>query len=335
MYQNLHSHTKTSDGQLNYIQNLDACKKYNISVIAFTDHDAVPNEKAIKKLNGLKNHPTRWIIGCEISSGLPKEIGGPASNFHIVGLFVNPFNKNLKEHCKKAQEARIQRMKKIVKNLKSLGFNISEQDCLKQSAGETVGRVHIVEALKKKRKNLKIIENLRMKMKDKAKKDFKIQEKYKEMIKRGENQYPYSLFLEKKAFVPDIYVNYLYWKDMDQSVDLIRKAGGVAILAHWTFSKNIVNEKMIGKFFEQKRLDGAEIVFGGDSSSNLKYVKKDMEIMKKLTERHKVLQSGGIDSHAEKHLKWFSQQKWLAEKTIGMVEKMMKMRKLNLEFSSL
>ncbi|MBI4652895.1 hypothetical protein HY750_01440 [Candidatus Kuenenbacteria bacterium] len=48
MYQNLHYHTKISDGQFNYQQILDLCQKYNISIVAFTDHDALPDKKAMK-----------------------------------------------------------------------------------------------------------------------------------------------------------------------------------------------------------------------------------------------------------------------------------------------
>lgn len=339
-YQNLHCHTKTSDGELDYKQVLDVCVDNNINVVAFTDHDALPNEESTKLLEESCNHKTKWIIGTEISAGWPKEIGGPASNFHIVGLFVDPLNKNLVEHCQKAQQARIQRMKEMVKNLQTLGFEISADDCLKESRGETVGRPHIVAALLKKQKNLKIIEQLKNKMAKEAKRDPIIKQKYDEMMAEGKSQRPYfqcfSLFLDSRAFLPDIYVDYLYWKDMDESIKLIRDAGGVAILAHWTFSKKIVDEKMIEKFFQEKRLDGAEIVFApGISSISKEEIKNDMEIMEKLTEKYNVLQSGGGDSHTKKDFELFSQKKWFAEKTIGLVEKMVKIRKLNLEFSSL
>ncbi len=336
MYQNLHCHTKTSDGELTYQQVLDICSQNKISVVAFTDHDALPNKKAIKLLEKNRNHPTKWVIGCEISSGWPKEIGGPASNFHLVGLFVDPLNKDLIEHCQKTQKGRIERMEKIVKNLQSLGFEIAKDDCLKETKEGTVGRPHIVAALKKKPKNLKIIEELRKKMAQEAKHNSEVKQKYETMIARGEDQYPYFLFLDPQAFLPDIYVDYLYWKDMDENVKIIRKAGGVAILAHWSFSKQTVNEKMIEKFFQQKRLDGAEIVFGADKASNLNLeLRKDMEIMEKLTQKYKVLASGGGDSHTKKDIEFFSQEKWLAEKTVNLVQKMIKTKKLNLQFSSL
>lgn len=336
MYQNLHCHTKTSDGELNYRQALDVCKKYNISVVAFTDHDALPDKKAQRELEKNRSHKTKWIIGCEISSGWPKEIGGPASNFHIAGLFVDPFDKKLREHCQKAQQARIERMKRMVKNLKSFGFAISAKDCLIESSGETVGRPHIVAALLKKEKNRKIIEKLKNKAEKEAEYSQEARQKYEALIAARPEQYPYLLFLDSRAFFPDVFVDYLYFKDMDQTVRLIREAGGVAILAHWNLTKHKVNEEMIGKLFIENRLDGAEVVFGTREPKNLDTaIKKDMEIMKELTEKYKVLQSGGIDSHKKEDFEVFAKNQWLAKKTIGLVQKMMKMRKLNLEFSSL
>lgn len=336
-YENLHAHTTTSDGKLSYIEALDLCAENNIGIIAFTDHDSLPNVEALKVLQKNRQHPTKWIIGIEISSGWPKEIGGPASNFHIVGLFVDPANQALKKYCKKAMIARIERMDKMVSNLQSLGFNISQEDCLKESGGEIIGRPHIIVGLKKRSENLKIIEELKNKMQKEATRNPEIKRDYDDMIASGERQYPYSLLLSKHAFVPGIFVDYLYWENMDKSVELIRNAGGISILAHWFFSKKIVNEKMIKKFFQEKRLDGGEIVFGLDSAENLKNKQmiKDMEIMEKLTKECGALQSGGGDSHAKEDFNRFGKTKWLAQKTIGMIERMQKQKKLNIESSSI
>jgi predicted metal-dependent phosphoesterase TrpH len=46
-YQNLHAHTVTSDGLLTYKEVLNVCAKNNIGVLAFTDHDSLPNKKAM------------------------------------------------------------------------------------------------------------------------------------------------------------------------------------------------------------------------------------------------------------------------------------------------
>ena len=140
--QTLHCHTTTSDGEMSHLEILDFAEKLGISTVAFTDHDSVPNKKTITLLN--KNHKTKWIIGIEISSGLPKELKNQKHDlFHIVGLFVNPLNKNLLKHCKKVKEARIIRMQKTIKNLNKLNFKITEKECIKIADDGVVGRPHI------------------------------------------------------------------------------------------------------------------------------------------------------------------------------------------------
>jgi len=334
MYETLHCHTTTSDGQMTHLQVLDACAQNNISVVAFTDHDALPNHKVVNRLLANKHHPTKWVIGCELSSGWPKEIGGVGSSFHIVGLFVDPSNKELSERNRKFQEGRVERMAQMVKNLQNLGFEISTDDCLEESGGEAVGRPHIVAALKKKEHNLKIIQNLKNKMAKDTKNDPELKERYEKMIEHGEDRYPYILFLDTAAYIPNTYVDFPYHTDLDETVRLIRGAGGVAILAHWSFSKSKVDEKVIGELFKEGRLDGAEIVFGLGVTEKRDEIGQDMETMKKLTEQWNKLQSGGADIHKGEDFKYFVEAKWYAEKTTGLTERMVKQGKIDPQFSS-
>src|SRR3972149_1366996 len=118
-FETLHCHSKVSDGVMTHEKILETCVENNIGVVAFTDHDSLPDIKTFNKLNSLRKHSTKWIVGIEISADKPKDFNIDFSP-HIVGLFVDPFNKNLLEHCKLAQEARRERMTEMVKNLKKL-----------------------------------------------------------------------------------------------------------------------------------------------------------------------------------------------------------------------
>ncbi len=324
-YQNLHTHTVLSDGQLSPIETLKVCEKYGVDAVAFTDHDSLPTEKAV---SGLKKYsgPVKWISGIEISSGLPRELGGkPTSNFHIVGLFIDPSNRVLREYCKKMQAARLERMEKIVKNLKSLSFEITTTDCLKESKGETVNRSHIVSALEKKKKNRDIIAKLKAKMRQESKHNEELKKKYLDMERKGEKQVPYSLFLDTGAFIPDIFVDYLYGLPFDETARIIRKAGGLAFLAHWTFIKKIIGFDLVEKLLKERRLDGVEIVYNPNKRQGMRSeILKDMKRMKNLAEKYDCLQSGGADSHSEKDIIDFFQDKEFSEKTIGLAEKMLK-----------
>ncbi len=114
-YESLHNHTTASDGHLDHIELLNKGYAEGFGLMAFTDHDVLPNDEALARLKDYDG-PMKWLTGVEISSGLPKELGGgPASMFHILGLFVDPHNKALMEHCQTAVAARNERMEQITK----------------------------------------------------------------------------------------------------------------------------------------------------------------------------------------------------------------------------
>jgi predicted metal-dependent phosphoesterase TrpH len=326
-YQSLHNHTNISDGKLTHFELLDVAQKYGFNVIAFTDHDSVPDEKIVKKLKQL-NHPVKWIIGCEISSGLPKELGGgPYSDFHIIGLFVNPLENNLVNHCKLAQRARVERMERMVKNLKNLGIDITEEDCLRESKGEAIGRPHINAAIISKPGNLKILEELKLKMKKDAENNPTLKEKYEQMIEKGESQYTFSLFLAEDSYIKGVYVDYLYFVDFDKSVKFIRDADGIAFLAHWWLAKNKIKYDLVEKIVREKRIDGLEIISSVENFSSAAF-------MKKLADKYGILKGGGIDAHNEENFADFIKEKSIAERSIGLAEEIIKKAKPNLIWSS-
>src|SRR5258708_17235375 len=221
--QSLHSHTFDSDGKFTHQQVLDLAQKYGISVIAFTDHDVLPDLETLEELKKL-NHPVKWLTGIEISAGLPKELGESSEGGpHVIGLFTDPTNKALQTYCKKSQEGRIEGMKMTVKKWQQLGFDITPEDCLRQANGPSVGRPHIVAALVAKETNLHLIKDYMEQMRKAGENDAKTHESYQLMLQQGESQYPYRLFLGDEAFKPTKVSNQ-YWVDLDQAVKLIREA---------------------------------------------------------------------------------------------------------------
>lgn len=332
-FENLHTHTYTSDGKLTYRQTLKVCSENNIGTVAFTDHDSLPSEKDLHTLENNSSGAVKWILGLEISSGLPIELGGkPTSNFHIIGLFIDPFNQALKNYCQKMQLSRLERMEKIVNNLQKIGFRITKNDCLAESKGKTISRPHMVAALHRKNNNLDLIEKLIKELAaDKTPKAKKI---YKNLVKKGSDQYLYGLFLEKGSYIPNIYVDYIYGLDLDKTVSLIRKAGGVAILAHWTFCKNIISLKTLRKLLESKRIDGVETVYNFNAKGMKNRILTDMKIMNDLTEKAACLKSGGADSHNRQQIIDFYKNNEIARKTIGFAENIVKKGQVDTRWSS-
>ncbi len=334
--QTLHCHTTTSDGEMSHLEILDFAEKLGISTVAFTDHDSVPNKKTITLLN--KNHKTKWIIGIEISSGLPKELKNQKHDlFHIVGLFVNPLNKNLLKHCKKVKEARIIRMQKTIKNLNKLNFKITEKECIKIADDGVVGRPHIAKILLSKKYNHKIIEKYKRKMEMDAKKDKQLLVKYNKMIVQGFKHYLFDLFLTSDSYIPNIYVDINYIVDMDKSVQLIRDAGGLAILAHYSSVKDKINYKMFEQIIKHNRLDGAETIYALWTHKTIqkKEYAKDEKFVAKIIKKYNKIASGGVDAHKKQDFLDFINSNNYAKQTTGMIEKIIKQANIDLKWSSL
>ncbi len=323
MYQNLHSHTFNSDGLLSHRETLETCAQNRIGIVAFTDHDTLIDEKNWEQLKN-SSSPTKWVSGIEISSGLPRELGGkPTSMFHIVGLFVNPFDRELTSYCLQMQEARRERAGKIVANLQKIGFKITLDDCEKEAHGKTINRPHICSSLWKIPENRKLIYQLKESFDRECLKNEGLAAIHRKLLNERDSRWAYHLFLKEESYLPQIYVGHQFGLEMDRVVRLIRGAGGLAFLAHWSFCKKFISLELVEKFLKEKRLDGAEVVFGAINTQGITdEILADMEKMKSLTEKYGSFQSGGADSHQKKDLITFTRKTDFVTKTENLIENM-------------
>jgi predicted metal-dependent phosphoesterase TrpH len=321
MFESLHNHTTSSDGLLTREQLLRVADKNGIGVVAFTEHDWLPSSEVIAKTRRYDG-TVKWMMGVEISSGMPIELGGgPNSGIHLVTPFVDPTNAALVEHCRLAMQSRQERVVDTVRNLRGLGFNITVEDCIRESAGGSLVRPHIVRALIGHPENLPIIENIRVKMEQASHGDRRIKVKYDQMMagfkRKGVENLPYNLFLSDEAFIPNILADSDYWKDMDSCVQMIRDAGGVAILAHWHSCMASVDATMLEGMLRNKRLDGLEVKFtkkGGDLSS----VEATLQA---IADRTGCIQTISLDAHNEQEVEWFAHDLPLAQASIGQTQR--------------
>lgn len=135
----LHLHTTASDGTWTPSELVAAAKKHKLKGIAVTDHDTVSGIREAQ-INGKKLGVT-VIPGVELST---EQDGG---EIHILGLFINPDNKDLGSFLETCRKGRIDRNAKIVRRLNENGYHI-ELDRVAEIAGEgSIGRPHIAEAL--------------------------------------------------------------------------------------------------------------------------------------------------------------------------------------------
>ena len=337
--ESLHTHTTASDGKLSHKEMFELAESLDISVVAYSDHDAVLTDSAMAYLETVRTAKTKWISGIEISAAMPKELAAMdigKGGLHMLGLFVDPKNPGLMEHCKKAQEARVVRMQKIVAGLKELGFTITEEDCLKASGGETVGRPHIVSALALYPENKTVTERIRKEMEKDAETDPTIKEKFDAMMNMGEYQYPYVLFLSHDAY-RKAYVDVSYAPDLDETTAMIRNAGGISFIAHYFTVKKKMPLSLIEKLLQEKRIDGMETVFGlwHLGKNDEMDLEEDKKNIRELLEKYGALATGGPDAHNEEDMRLYASSTKFSEPSEGMTEKMIASGKVSKRFSSL
>lgn len=318
-FESLHTHTVISDGQQTHTEVLATAQQHGFGRIVFTDHDILPRKKDLKMLNAY-NGPVRWEIGIEVSSGWPKEKGGGAANlFHILALNIDPTDAKLNEYCQTAMEARLERMKRTVDNLRSAGFELSLDRCLKLAGEGSAATPHLVRALFEQEGNVRLLENLTKQMASEAETDSEVKKQYEALKERQQVQglkpLPYLLLLSDSAYVPGIYVPYLYSLDMDASVKMIRNAGGVAVLAHWPTVRSTIDERFLEELVSADRLDGLEIRSGFTASNS---IESDSWFLSELADKYRLLKTIGIDSHEEDDFANFVQIPGAAEQTIGL-----------------
>jgi len=116
---------------------------------------------------------------------------------HILGLLFDPANPDLQIALRWVREGRTERNVQILEKLNRLGYNLTHDDVRKHSSDDLIGRPHFAAAL---------IEKGHFKHKDKI---------FKQLLGKGK-----AAYVDRRRLSPEA------------CVELIRKAGGVAVIAH-------------------------------------------------------------------------------------------------------
>lgn len=297
MIASLHNHTKRSDGELTPKDFFEEAHRCGIQCVAFTDHDALLSDQDVHELAREQERQgpghSHWVSGIEMTASLRAH--GNAS-VHVAGLFVDWKNKDLISHCNKLQTACRSRMEKMVANLNGLGFAVTVEECLAASGREgNVRRPHIVKALSL---NPAVNDPIIRSLIDKASEDPSLAERAKALRSKcpsppGKIDYSvlYQLLFSEDALIPNIYVDYEYTLSVEESAELIRKAGGVCLFAHYCLYRKVFPIEDLRKMIVDGAIDGAETIFEE---------KANHEEMVSLVKELNCLSGGGGDIH-EKH----------------------------------
>ena len=177
----LHVHTTASDGTFSPAELVSLAKESGLSAVAITDHDTV---------SGIITDSVLEVVpGIELST----KYEGPV---HILGYYIDPDNRELKDTLQGIVDDRDIRNEKIVNLMRSDGISITYAE-MKDRFGDVVGRPHFAEIL---------IEN--------------------GVVDSPKEAFQQYLSKNQKYWFPRTTV------PIDRCISLIVNAGGLAVLAH-------------------------------------------------------------------------------------------------------
>jgi len=264
-----HLHSTGSDGLDTPSQLIDKAVELNLKAIALTDHDTIIGLEEFLSYGEEKDLIV--IPGIEIS--IRHEPERDLIDVHIIGLNIDYQSAKLINSIDDQIKGRIEQKKAICERLRNeLEFDITFEEVRAIAGGKIVGRPHIVEIMIKNNPNL---------IKGKSTNDlFK-------MISIGG-----AAYVDR-----EIELNF------EESIDLIKAAGGVPILAH----PGIYNVSDRAKFIEfcaNTGIEGVEIEY--TYSKNRPYYETNKakwaqeffpNYYRKMAEKHNLIMSGGSDYH--------------------------------------
>lgn len=224
-FADLHIHTHYSDGTLSPQEVVHEAVNCGLGCISITDHDTLEGLKPAR----LTARPldVEVIAGIELSS----EMDG--KDIHILGYFFSEIGGCLIEELAKMRDARVERIKEMIRKLKDLGIgDISFEEVLSSTKSKALGRPHLAELLLQKGHVGSAAEAF---------------EKY-----LGESSPAYVGKFKQTA---------------GEAIKLIKRSGGLAVLAH----PAVTNRDELIAGFVAAGLDGLEVYHPRHSSTTVKY----------------------------------------------------------------
>lgn len=248
----LHMHSNHSDGEFSPKELVDIVSKKGIPVMAITDHDKATANKEAKEYAEEKG--IEYVSGIEITATPPEGV----KELHIVGLFIDSENKEIKAIPERHEKYAIATAKKIIEKLNKLGYDISFEELVQETKGEHFGRPFIAKILMKK---------------------------YPEKFQERSQVFDELLGKQGKAFVMP------KGTELDEAINIIHNAGGIAIVAHpWYLGKNMLE---ILERFVSLGGDGIELDYQPKES----IPENTREILENFARKNNLIISGGTDFH--------------------------------------
>jgi len=246
MTADLHIHTIASDGRLSPADIINQAIQEKLSYIAITDHDTVAG---LLQLNAIQDSlPTSLCIipGIELSTDLLD------NEVHILGYYIDIFNTELHNQLELLIFHRHERAKQIIAKLNQLGYSITYLRVLELAGQVTsIGRPHIAKAL--------------------------VEKSYFSTVS---DVFTTLLDTNGPAYIPH------YKLTPKQVIQLIKRAGGVPVLAHPGL---VGNDRIV--------LDIIDAGIAGLEVYHPKHDEEQIQKYLKMAHKYQLAITGGSDFH--------------------------------------
>lgn len=196
------------------------------------------------------------VVGLEVISGMELSVSFEGLNVHLLGYLIDSENVSLLRSLHTLQEARETRNREILHILDGNGIHITEKELQKVSGTGQTGRPHIAKILMEKK-----------------------------VVRSMDEAFDTYLGRDGSAYVSRFVL------DMKSAVDVIHKAGGLAVVAHpYHLIKNDMISGEILLHLKELGVDGIETYYPTHS-------RKFRKQLIKLAEKYGLLLTGGSDYH--------------------------------------
>ena len=252
----LHIHSSASDGTLSPGEIIETACAQNLRAISITDHDSIDGSKAALKA-GIPE-ALKFLTGVELSTAPPPFL--PLSgSFHILGYGIDLENFALNRALKLLQKARENRNPAIIDRLNQLGFDITLDQLAVSDDNGQIGRPHIAQAM--------------------------LQKGYVSSI---DDAFDRFLGHDCPAYVDKPRIS------CQQAIDIIRDAGGIAVLAH-PYLLNLTDQKNMEYLITKLKKMG----IGGVEVYYPEHSPQATALYEMLARKFNLLMTGGTDFHGK------------------------------------
>lgn len=252
-YIDLHVHSTASDGTLTPSEVVDHAVEVGLSAFALTDHDTISGIAEAKKRAAWQTAHGHAI---EVYSGVEISAAWQTKEIHILGLCLDETNEILERELTAAKENRKRRNERMIEKFQAIGIPLTLEELTAEAPDSVITRGHFARALLKRG----IITS--------------IQEAFEKYI--GDTG---------PCYVPREYMS------PEHAIHLIKKAGGVPVLAH-PLRYHLSHEELFAMIDQLTTLGikGIEVYYSSNRGS-------DEANVKALANHFGLISTGGSDFH--------------------------------------